>query len=71
VGSNDQLAKPEDGKAYEVYANSFQPMRCSCGAPQCRGLITGDDWRSPAVQRRYAGFFRYIDARIAMLRGER
>jgi uncharacterized protein len=55
-----------------VYANSFQPMRCSCGAPQCRGLITGDDWRSPAVQRRYAGFFsRYIDARIAMLRGER
>jgi SET domain-containing protein len=55
-----------------IYANLPQPMRCSCGAAQCRGLITGDDWRSPAVQRRYAGFFsRYIDARIAMLRGER
>jgi uncharacterized protein len=55
-----------------IYANPSKPMRCSCGAPQCRGLITGDDWRSPTLQRRYEGFFSsYIDARIATLRGER
>jgi len=52
-----------------IDANPSTTMRCSCGAPQCRGLITGDDWRSPTLQRRYAGFFSsYIEARIATLR---
>lgn len=40
-------------------------MDCSCGARGCRKLITGDDWRLPSLQRRYAGYFsRYIEDRI-------
>jgi SET domain-containing protein len=40
-------------------------MECSCGAPQCRKLITGDDWRLPDLQKRYAGYFsRYLEERI-------
>ncbi len=40
-------------------------MDCSCGAPQCRRLITGDDWRLAELQRRYAGYFsRYLEERI-------
>ncbi|PYM19006.1 MAG: hypothetical protein DMD81_04530 [Candidatus Rokuibacteriota bacterium] len=40
-------------------------MECSCGAPECRKVVTGDDWRRPDLQRRYAGYFsRYIQDRF-------
>jgi hypothetical protein len=40
-------------------------MTCACGAPECRTIITGSDWRLPELRRRYAGFFsRYIQDRI-------
>lgn len=28
-------------------------MACACGSPLCRGRITGDDWRLPALRERY------------------
>jgi SET domain-containing protein len=41
-------------------------MECSCGATECRRVITGSDWRVPELQRRYAGYFsRYIEERFA------
>ena len=40
-------------------------MPCACGTPDCRRTITGDDWRIPAVQTRYAGHFApFINKRI-------
>ncbi len=40
-------------------------MDCACGAPECRKLVTGNDWRRPELRRRYAGFFsRYLQERI-------
>jgi len=30
---------------------------CRCGAPACRGSITGKDWQRPDLQQRYGGFF--------------
>jgi SET domain-containing protein len=40
-------------------------MACSCGARECRGIVTGDDWRRRELQRRYAGYFsRYIQDRL-------
>jgi len=30
---------------------------CRCGASNCRGTITGKDWRRPELQARYAGYF--------------
>ena len=30
---------------------------CRCGAPGCHGSMTGNDWRLPDVQARYAGHF--------------
>ncbi len=40
-------------------------MDCSCGTPSCRGVITGDDWRRPELQRRYRGrFSRYLEERV-------
>jgi len=41
-------------------------MSCACSAKECRRIITGDDWRLPELQRRYAGYFsRYLEDRFA------
>ncbi|MBO9309514.1 MAG: SET domain-containing protein-lysine N-methyltransferase [Chloroflexi bacterium] len=46
-------------------------MTCLCGQPNCRGVITGDDWRIPELQQRYQGYFSpYLQRRIARLNGE-
>ena len=52
--------------AMEEMSATGPATRCTCGAPRCRGLLTGRDWRRPELQRRYRGFFSaYIQARIA------
>jgi uncharacterized protein len=28
-------------------------MPCRCGTTQCRGVVTGDDWKRPELQERY------------------
>ncbi len=30
---------------------------CQCGAPDCRGRVTGNDWRLPPLQAKYQGHF--------------
>ncbi|MBI2055309.1 MAG: SET domain-containing protein-lysine N-methyltransferase [Candidatus Sungbacteria bacterium] len=32
-------------------------MECNCGTPNCRKVITGNDWKIPEVQKKYRGFF--------------
>ena len=32
-------------------------LSCNCGAPNCRGKLTGKDWRKPELQKQYAGYF--------------
>lgn len=50
-----------DGSPYDEFD-------CGCGAPNCRGRVRGDDWRLPALQAAYAGFFSpYLARRIAAL----
>lgn len=45
-------------------------MPCNCGTLLCRSLITGNDWRLPDVQARYAGHFApFLNARIQIVRG--
>src|SRR5438876_239183 len=40
-------------------------MKCSCGAPECRKIVTGDDWRRSELRQRYRGYFsRYIQDRF-------
>jgi hypothetical protein len=41
-------------------------MDCSCGATDCRGVVTSEDWRRPDLQDRYAGHWvPDLAARIA------
>ncbi len=30
-------------------------MMCHCETYRCRQMVTGDDWRIPQLQQRYAG----------------
>jgi SET domain-containing protein len=47
-------------------------LDCRCGTPQCRGLVTGDDWRQPALRARYRGrFSTQIEQKITAEAGER
>ena len=32
-------------------------LRCHCESTRCRGMIEGDDWQIPELQRRYAGYW--------------
>jgi len=34
-------------------------MACRCGAPSCRGVVTGQDWRRPELQARYGEFMSW------------
>lgn len=41
-------------------------VKCNCGAPNCRGTLTGKDWQRPELQQRYAGYFStYLADKIA------
>lgn len=45
-------------------------MTCACGAEACRGRVSGQDWRLPDVQRRYAGQFSdYLARKIEAAAG--
>ncbi|HSR67850.1 MAG TPA: SET domain-containing protein-lysine N-methyltransferase [Acidobacteriota bacterium] len=46
-------------------------MTCNCGAPDCRGTITGKDWRLAELQEKYAGWFSwFIQRKIDRQRSE-
>jgi hypothetical protein len=47
-------------------STSLLDFNCSCGKPTCRNRSSGDDWKSPALQARYQGYFvPYLQDRIA------
>lgn len=47
--------------------SSYDEFHCRCGTPACRGWVTGEDWRLPAVRRRYRGYFApYLAKRLEM-----
>lgn len=43
----------------------YDEFECQCRSPICRGRITANDWRIPALQERYQGFFSpYLQKKI-------
>ncbi|MEM9194846.1 MAG: SET domain-containing protein-lysine N-methyltransferase [Myxococcota bacterium] len=36
-----------------------ETLDCCCGAKQCRGRVSGQDWRNPELQQRYRGWFAW------------
>ena len=49
----------------------YDEFNCACGAPHCRGQVTGHDWARPELWTRYAGYFSpYLQRRIDQLKLE-
>src|SRR6476660_4448002 len=47
-------------------------LKCNCGVPDCRKILTGKDWQRSDLQRRYAGYFSvYLARKIALLEMQR
>ena len=47
-------------------SQDYDEFICACGAPECRGIVTGSDWLRPELQQRYRGYFSsYLERRIA------
>jgi SET domain-containing protein len=43
-------------------------FECLCGSPKCRHIVTGNDWRLPELQERYADYFSpFLQKRIRRL----
>ncbi len=53
-----------DGTAYDEFD-------CSCGSANCRGKVTGDDWKREDLWEKYGGYFSpYLAHRIAKLKSD-
>jgi hypothetical protein len=53
-------------------SSSFDEFDCACGAPTCRGRVSGDDWKRRELWERYNGYFSsYLQERIERLRSEK
>ena len=49
----------------------YDEFDCACGAPTCRGRVSGDDWQRPELWQRYRGYFSaYLEKRIELMRGK-
>lgn len=45
--------------------NETYTVKCNCGAPNCRGTLTGKDWQKPELQKKYNGYFStYLEKKI-------
>ena len=66
-----QMIRPGDEVTID-YAmcdgSPYDEFDCACGSSQCRGRVTGNDWRDSLLWKRYAGHFSpYLQRRIAAL----
>jgi hypothetical protein len=50
----------------------YDEFVCYCGSDNCRGHVTGDDWKDPMLQERYDGFFSaYLQRKIDAMKEEK
>ena len=66
VAMRDIKAGEEITQDYATIDDSDYEMPCTCGAPNCRGVISGRDWQKPEIQAKYQGYFtQYLADKIA------
>jgi len=63
IGAGEEVTV--DYALFTTQSNWMLDNRCHCGSPDCRRIITGDDWRRKEVQERYRNHFSpFINRRI-------
>lgn len=65
VAMRDILSGEEITFDYAMSESSDYKINCKCGSPNCRKIITGNDWKIPELQKRYKGYFSdYLQKQI-------
>lgn len=59
VAMRDVTAGEELTHDWATTDDDSYEMACACGAPTCRRVITGQDWRKPELQRRYGAYMSW------------
>ena len=57
VAMRDIKAGEELCHDYAMERSDDYALDCHCGSALCRGRVSGEDWRLPALQQRYADYF--------------
>lgn len=71
VAIRDIMKDEEITFDYSMLDNEEYSFECSCGSSNCRGIITGYDWKIPAIQKKYNGYFvDYLQEKIDGILGK-
>ena len=66
AGQIAELDKSLDDLAQESPQSMRRARRAACSSAACRGRVTGKDWKNPALQKKYAGYFStYVQGLIS------
>ncbi len=61
VAMRDILPKEELTYDYAMTDAAMDyAFKCNCQASNCRRVVSGSDWKKPAIQRKYKGFFSWF-----------
>jgi hypothetical protein len=52
IGAGEELTTD-----YALFDDYDGAMECRCGAPSCRGTVSGRDWQRQDLQRKYGSYF--------------
>jgi SET domain-containing protein len=67
VAMRDIRAGEELTHDWAMTDDDVYSLKCNCGVPDCRQILTGKDWQRSDLQRRYAGYFSaYLACKIAL-----
>ena len=60
IKTNEELAID-----YAMTESSEYSFACNCNSPNCRKIVSGNDWKIPELQKKYQGYFsNYLQNRI-------
>ena len=66
--------RPGEELTYDYAMTDSDPrlwMQCNCQSRNCRGRVTGDDWKNPSLQRKYRDYLSWhIREKIRRLRAK-
>jgi SET domain-containing protein len=52
-------------------SSPYDEFECHCGAPNCRGHVSANDWKRPELWERYEGYFSpYLARKIQALKAQ-
>ncbi len=60
AGIRDIEAGEELCLDYAMAMSTDYELECKCGAKNCRGKITGEDWRIKELQEKYGNYFSWF-----------